>query len=45
MGFEDYVIEPTVLLGDNDAATQLGREKMLTPGNKWFSRDLHYSRE
>jgi hypothetical protein len=45
MGFGHYVTEPTTLLGDNAAATSLGREKMLTPGNKWFTRDLHYSRE
>ena len=45
MGFGSWVAEPTVVYGDNDAATNLGREHMVTPGNRWFARDLFFSRE
>ena len=33
------------MYGDNDACTSLGRENMVSPGNRWFSRDLFFSRE
>jgi hypothetical protein len=47
MGFGHWVEEPTLMYGDNDACTSLGRENMVSraPGNRWFSRYLFFSRE
>ena len=45
MGFMDQVSQPTYLLGDNDGATQLSREELITPGNRHILDDYHISKE
>ena len=45
MEFQEWTKELTIMLGGNDACTQLSRENKITSGNKWFSRELHFSRE
>jgi hypothetical protein len=45
MGFGHWIQAPTLMYGDNDACTSLGRENMVSPGNRWFSRDLFFYRE
>jgi len=45
MGFDDWIKDPTVLLGDNDAATKLAREDIVSLGNRFYSKDIHYGKE
>ena len=45
MGFGEWVKDPTPTLGDNDTATQLSNEDMITPGNKYFLPMYYYSKE
>ena len=45
MGLEEHIREPTPMLGDNDQATLLSQEDMVTSGNKFYLLDYHYSKE
>jgi hypothetical protein len=45
MGFGSWIKEPTVLLGDNDAATTLAHEDIVSLGNRFYTKDIHYSKE
>ena len=45
MGLGHWVSEPTVILGDNDAATTLAREDRLTIQNRFYSRLCHFAKE
>ena len=45
MGFEHLIAPPTPTLGDNDAATTLSREDLITPGNRFYVRDYHFVKE
>ena len=45
MGFGHWVTEPTVLLGDNDAATTLANEDIVSLGNRFYTKDIHYGKE
>ena len=33
------------MLGDNDQATRLSREDLVTPGNKFIRADYHFAKE
>jgi hypothetical protein len=40
------IVNPSVMLGDNDAATSLARERdLVTTQNKFYSRLCHYAKE
>ena len=45
MQLQEYIPEPTPMLGDNDQATLLSQQEMVTNGNKFYLLDYHYSRE
>ena len=45
MKLEEYIPAPTPMLGDNDQATLLSQQEMVTNGNKFYLLDYHYSRE
>ena len=45
IGHGYLVKEPTVMLGDNDQATRLSREDIVTPGNKFIRADYHFAKE
>jgi len=45
MGYHDEIAAPTKVLGDNDGATQLSREDLVTPGNRHILDDYHLSKE
>ena len=45
MGFIDNICDPTPVLGDNDGATQLSREDLVTPGNRHILDDYHLAKE
>lgn len=45
MGFDDWIKDATVLLGDNDAATKLAHEDIVSLGNRFYSKDIHYGKE
>ena len=43
--FDDMVAQPTVMLGDNDQATRLSREDIVTPGNRYIRTHFHFAKE
>jgi hypothetical protein len=45
MEFEEWVSKPTRVYGDNDAATQLAREDILTINNRYYAKNSHYSKK
>ena len=45
MDFGDWVSGPTKVYGDNDAATQLAREDILTIQNRYYAKDAHFSKK
>ena len=45
MGFNQWVTEPTALMGDNDQATRWSVEKMVTTGNKCIRTEYHWVKE
>jgi hypothetical protein len=45
MGLGEWVKEPTVVLGDNDNATRLAREDIVTIANRFYHKDLHFAKE
>ena len=45
MGLNEYVAEPTVLLGDNKQAGKWGREDMITNGNRFIERQYYKVRD
>lgn len=45
MGLTKWVHEPTLMLGDNDAATTLCRNDIVTPGNCWYRTSLMFNKE
>ena len=45
MNLEEYIPEATPMMGDNDQATLLSQQEMVTNGNKFYLLDYHYSRE
>jgi hypothetical protein len=45
MDFGDWVSGPTRVYGDNDAATQLAREDILTIQNRYYAKDAHFSKK
>jgi hypothetical protein len=45
MGFGSWISGPTVLLGDNDAATTLAHEDIVSLGNRFYTKDIHYTKE
>ena len=45
LAFDEMVSSPTVVLGDNDQATRLSREDIVTPGNRYIRADYHFAKE
>jgi len=45
MRLTEYIPGPTPMMGDNDQATLLSQQDMVTNGNKFYLLDYHYSRE
>ena len=45
MGFNQWVTEPTALMGDNDQATRWSVENMVTTGNKCIRTEYHWVKE
>ena len=45
MGLGRFVKEATPVLGDNDCTTNLSREDLVSPGNKFFLIDYHFCKE
>jgi hypothetical protein len=45
MGLGYLVKEATPVLGDNDCTTNLSREDLVSPGNKFFLIDYHFCKE
>merc|ERR1712138_253543 len=45
MGFPDLVGAPTPMMGDNDQATNLAREDILTQANRYFRLEYHFAKE
>ena len=45
MGLQEYIPAPTPMLGDNDQATLLSQQDMVTNGNKFYLLDYHYGKE
>ena len=45
MDLEELTPEATPMLGDNDQATQLSNEDVITAGNKFYLIDYHYTKE
>ena len=45
MELGDLIKGPTIMLGDNDQATQLSNEDVITAGNKFYLIDYHYTKE
>ena len=45
MRLTEYTPGPTPMMGDNDQATLLSQQDMVTNGNKFYLLDYHYSRE
>ena len=45
MGFQRFVNMPSPILGDNTAAIALARNEILTLGNRFYTKDLHYAKE
>ena len=45
MGLEEFTPGPTPMMGDNDQATQLSNEDVITAGNKFYLLDYHYTKE
>ena len=45
MGLDEYVAEPTTLLGDNKQAGKWGREDMVTNGNRFIERQYYKVRD
>ena len=45
MELHAWVLEPTRVYGDNDAATQLGREDILTIQNRYYAKKSHFSKK
>ena len=45
LGFPQWVAAATPVLGDNNAAITLARNPILTVGNRFYTPDLHYSKE
>ena len=41
----DMVDEPTILYGDNECANKLGKEDIITPGNKYIYLSYHFNKE
>ena len=44
MGLNDMIKEPTPMLGDNDQATLISQEDIVTSGNKFYLLDYHYAK-
>ena len=42
---EELVSEPTLLAGDNDTATRLSYDLMVTTGNRFYMQDYHHCKE
>ena len=45
MGFEQFCDEPVPTIGDNIQCVTLCHENKVTSGNKFYTLDLHYSKE
>ena len=45
MGFGDLISEPTPLMGDNDQATNLACDDILTQANRYFRLEYHFCKE
>jgi len=45
MKLGEYIPDATPMMGDNDQATLLSQQEMVTNGNKFYLLDYHYSRE
>ena len=45
MELGDMIKEPTPMLGDNDQATLISQEDIVTSGNKFYLLDYHYAKE
>ena len=45
MGLGSWVSGPTRIYGDNDAATQLAREDILTIANRYYAKESHFSKK
>ena len=45
MGLSQWVHEPTLMLGDNDVATTLCRNDIVTLGNCWYRSNLMFNKE
>jgi len=45
MQLSSWVIEPTMMMGDNDAATSLCRTDLVTPANRYYDKFLFFSKE
>jgi len=45
MGLGEWAKDASIVLGDNDNATRLAREDIVTIANRFYHKDLHYSKE
>ena len=45
MGFKELVAEATPMMGDNDQATNLARDDILTQANRYFRLEYHFAKE
>ena len=45
LDMEDLVTEPTPLAGDNDTATRLSYDLMVTTGNRFYMLEYHHCKE
>ena len=45
MGFNELVAEATPMMGDNDQATNLARDDILTQANRYFRLEYHFAKE
>jgi hypothetical protein len=45
MGLHAWVKEPTMMMGDNDAATTLCRNDIVTPANCYYDMLLYHSKQ
>jgi len=45
MGLGHWCQNPSIVMGDNDNATALSQEDIVTIANRFYHKDLHYSKE
>ena len=45
MDMGEHVTEPTVMAGDNDTATQLSYDLMVSTGNRFYMQEYHHVKE